>query len=60
MTKTIVKQVAVYRQKHSCTQVALVNRLTISRLAVSHVEINLTIHAVRTITLLAGSIKLSP
>lgn len=60
MSETIGKRIAYLRQKHGWTQAALANRLAISRVAVSHIEMDLIVPSERTITLLAGIFKLSP
>lgn len=48
------------RRDNGWTQQALADRLAISRVAVSHIEMDLTVPGERTITLLAGVFKLSP
>jgi transcriptional regulator with XRE-family HTH domain len=58
--ETIGKRIAQLRQAHSWTQQGLANRLSISRVAVSHIEMDLSIPSERTITLLAGLFKQSP
>ncbi|MBN2147026.1 MAG: helix-turn-helix domain-containing protein [Anaerolineales bacterium] len=60
MTETIGKRVACLRQQHGYTQQSLASRLAISRVAVSHIEMDLSIPSERTITLLAGLFKISP
>jgi transcriptional regulator with XRE-family HTH domain len=60
MTESIGKRIANLRRKHGWTQSSLANRLAISRVAVSHIEMDLSIPGERTITLLAGLFKLSP
>lgn len=60
MYETIGKRIARLRQDMGWTQQALARRLAISRVAVSHIEMDLTIPGERTITLLAGLFKLSP
>ena len=56
----IGKRIARLRADCGCTQQALATRLGVSRVAVSHIEMDLTIPSERTITLLAGIFKLSP
>ena len=58
--ETIGKRIARLRQANRWTQEALSARLAISRVAVSHIEMDLTIPSERTIALLAGLFKLSP
>jgi transcriptional regulator with XRE-family HTH domain len=60
MQETIGKRIARLRQQSGWTQQALAARLAISRVAVSHLEMDLTIPGERTITLLAGLFKLTP
>jgi len=60
MPKTIGKRIAELRQQQGWTQQDLASRLAISRVAVSHIEMDLTIPSERTITLLAGIFKLTP
>jgi transcriptional regulator with XRE-family HTH domain len=60
MLETIGKRIARLRQESGWTQQALAARLAISRVAVSHIEMDLTIPGERTITLLAGLFKISP
>ena len=56
----IGKRIANLRQANGWTQQSLASRLAISRVAVSHIEMDLTIPSERTITLLAGLFKLGP
>ncbi len=58
--ETVGKRIARLRSEHSWTQQALALRLAISRVAVSHIEMDLTIPSERTVILLAGLFKLSP
>jgi transcriptional regulator with XRE-family HTH domain len=60
MHETIGKRIARLRQKSGWTQQALAARLAISRVAVSQIEMDLTIPSERTVTLLAGLFKRSP
>ncbi len=56
----IGKRIARLRQTHGWTQQSLAYRLAASRVAISHIEMDLTIPSERTLTLLAGLFKLSP
>lgn len=58
--ETIGKRIARLRTASGWTQQQLAERLAISRVAVSHIEMDLTIPGERTITLLAGLFKLTP
>jgi transcriptional regulator with XRE-family HTH domain len=60
MQETIGKRLARLRQESGWTQQSLAARLAISRVAVSQIEMDLTIPSERTITLLAGLFKYSP
>lgn len=60
MVETIGKRIARLRQESGLTQQALAARLAISRVAVSQIEMDLTVPSERTVTLLAGLFKLSP
>jgi transcriptional regulator with XRE-family HTH domain len=60
MVETISKRIAFLRQKYNWTQQSLASRLAMSRVAISHIEMDLTIPSERTITLMAGLFKLSP
>jgi transcriptional regulator with XRE-family HTH domain len=60
MVETIGKRIASLRQKNSWTQATLANRLAMSRVAISHIEMDLTIPSERSITMMAGLFKLSP
>jgi transcriptional regulator with XRE-family HTH domain len=60
MDETIGKRIAQLRQEHGWTQQEIATRLALSRVAISHFEMDLTIPGERTITLLAGLFKLSP
>jgi transcriptional regulator with XRE-family HTH domain len=54
------KRIARMRAERGWTQQALSQRLAISRVAISHMEMDLTIPSERTITLLAGMFKITP
>ncbi|MEW5872616.1 MAG: helix-turn-helix transcriptional regulator [Chloroflexota bacterium] len=58
--ESLGKRVARLRSAQGWTQQALAARLAVSRVAVSHIEMDLTIPSERTITLLAGLFKCSP
>jgi transcriptional regulator with XRE-family HTH domain len=58
--QTIGKRIANLRQENNWTQQYLADRIAISRVAVSHIEMDLTLPGERTITLLAGLFKISP
>lgn len=58
--ESIGKRIARLRQSLGWTQQTLSERLAISRVAVSHIEMDLTVPGERTITLLAGLFKVSP
>ena len=60
MQETIGKRIARLRQESGWTQQTLAARLAISRVAVSQIEMDLTIPSERTVTLLAGLFKRSP
>src|SRR3989304_8739475 len=60
MQETIGKRIARLRQETGWTQRALAARRAISRVAVSQIEMDLTLPSERTVTLLAGLFKLSP
>jgi transcriptional regulator with XRE-family HTH domain len=56
----IGKRIARLRSEHGWTQQALSQRLAVSRVAISHIEMNLIIPSERTVTLLAGIFKITP
>ena len=60
MLHTIGKRIAQLRNENHWTQQYLAERLAVSRVAVSHIEMDLTIPGERTITLLAGLFKMTP
>jgi len=60
MSETIGKRIATLRQQKGWTQQALAERLAISRVAVSHIEMDLSVPGERTIALLAGLFKMTP
>jgi len=60
MVETIGKRIAFLRQKNGWTQQSLAHQLAMSRVAISHIEMDLTIPSERSITLMAGIFKLSP
>jgi transcriptional regulator with XRE-family HTH domain len=58
--EAIGKRIARLRSERGWTQQALAARLAISRVAVSHIEMDLSLPSERTAILLAGLFKLSP
>ncbi len=60
MVETIGKRIAFLRQKYNWTQQSLANRLAMSRVAISHIEMDLSIPSECSITLMAELFKLSP
>jgi len=58
--EAIGKRIARLRSEHGWTQQALAVRLAISRVAVSHIEMDLSLPSERTVILLAGMFKVSP
>jgi transcriptional regulator with XRE-family HTH domain len=60
MPETIGKRIAYLRQKCGWTQQSLADRMAMSRVAISHIEMDLTIPSERSITILAGIFKQSP
>jgi transcriptional regulator with XRE-family HTH domain len=60
MLESIGRRIAALRHKYGWTQQALANRLSISRVAISHIEMDLTFPGERTVVLLAGLFKISP
>jgi transcriptional regulator with XRE-family HTH domain len=58
--ESLGKRIGRLRAENGWTQQALAARLAVSRVAISHIEMGLTIPGERTVTLLAGIFKLSP
>ena len=58
--ETIGARIAHLRRDRGWTQQALAERIAISRVAISHIEMDLSTPSERTIALLAGVFKLSP
>ncbi len=58
--ETIGQRIARLRQQMGWTQEALAERVAISRVAISHFEMDIALPSERTITLLAGLFKLTP
>ena len=56
----IGQRIAGLRQKHGWTQQEMADRLGISRVAVSHIEADISFPGERTVALLAGLFKISP
>ena len=60
MTETIGRRIARYRQENQLTQEQLAKRIAVSRVAISHIEMGLSVPSERTITLLASVFKCTP
>ena len=60
MIESIGKRIARLRLEQQWTQQALAARLGISRVAISHIELDISVPGERTITLLAGVYKCTP
>lgn len=60
MAESIGKRIALLQKQFGLTQEALSERVAISRVAISHIEMDLSIPSERTITLIAGLFKISP
>lgn len=58
--ESLGKRVARLRSAQGWTQQALAARLAISRVAISHIEMDLIVPSERTVTLLAGLFKCTP
>jgi transcriptional regulator with XRE-family HTH domain len=58
--ETIGHRIARMRQEYGWTQQSLASRLAISRVAISHIEMDLTLPSERTVTLVAGLFKCTP
>ena len=58
--ETIGKRIARLRNEHGWTQEALAAQIAVSRVAISHIEMDLSVPGERTVTLLAGIFKSSP
>ncbi|MBN2548588.1 MAG: helix-turn-helix transcriptional regulator [Anaerolineales bacterium] len=58
--EAIGRRIARLRQQQGWTQQSLAERLAVSRVAISHIEMDLTIPSERTIVLLAGLFKITP
>ena len=58
--ESIGKRIGQLRTQRSLTQQALASRLALSRVAISHFEMDLSLPSERTILLLAGIFKISP
>jgi transcriptional regulator with XRE-family HTH domain len=56
----IGKRISRLRAERGWTQQSISQRLAVSRVAVSHIEMDLSIPSERTITLLAGLFKITP
>lgn len=60
MRETIGQRIAEKRRKMEWTQEQLARQIAVSRVAISHIESDLSVPSERTVTLLAGSFKCSP
>lgn len=60
LEETIGARVARLRQAQGWTQQELAERAAVSRVAISHIEMDLSTPSERTITLIAGLLKLTP
>jgi transcriptional regulator with XRE-family HTH domain len=58
--ETIGQRIARLRQQQGWTQQALAERIGVSRVAISHIEMDLSTPGERTVTLLAGLFKQAP
>lgn len=58
--ESVGKRIARLRSEHGWTQQSLSQRLAVSRVAISHIEMDLIIPSERTVTLLAGIFKITP
>lgn len=60
MQESIGQRIARYRSKNGWTQEKLARRIAVSRVAISHLEMGLSIPSERTIALLASVFKIAP
>jgi transcriptional regulator with XRE-family HTH domain len=60
LPESIGRRIAHLRSERGWTQQSLAYRLAASRVAISHIEMDLTVPSERTITLLAGLFKVTP
>ena len=58
--ESVGKRIARLRSEHGWTQQSLSQRLAVSRVAISHIEMDLITPSERTVTLLAGIFKITP
>ncbi|MBW8011234.1 MAG: helix-turn-helix transcriptional regulator [Chloroflexi bacterium] len=58
--QSIGKRIADLRHQHGWTQEYLAERVGVSRVAVSHIELDLSVPSERTVSLLAGLFKIPP
>ena len=58
--ETIGARIARLRQARDWTQQTLADRAAVSRVAISHIEMNLSLPSERTITLISGLFKIDP
>lgn len=60
MTETLGARIGRLRAAHGFTQQDLAERIAVSRVAISHFEMDLAVPSERTVALLAGVFKLDP
>ena len=60
MQESIGQRIARFRSQNGWTQEQLARRIAISRVAISHLEMGLSIPSERTITLLASTFRIAP
>jgi transcriptional regulator with XRE-family HTH domain len=60
MPELIGQRIARYREQNGWTQAQLAERIAISRVAVSHIEMGLSTPSERTITLMSGVFRCNP
>lgn len=60
MQEMIGQRIAHIRQTNGWTQEQLAERIAVSRVAISHIEMGLSVPSERTLTLLAGVFKIPP
>ena len=58
--ESLGRKIARLRSEHGWTQEQLAERLAVSRVAVSHIEMGLSVPSERTVVLLAGMFNLEP
>src|SRR5688572_17245069 len=60
MNETLGARLGRFRAQHGWTQQEMAERIAVSRVAISHFEMDLAVPSERTIALLAGVFKLEP